>query len=388
MSGLQTIRQSHLRVLEEQCPAMAYALNVEGLQGPPGPGAYRGTAIHDFFTRYIHHLYMGGRETDWAGVDLVLGEVLPRYPKLTIEQREDVIEQAGNIARSFIMRPERYYGCEEAFETEVPLAGGGRALITGRLDYLEVEDGRARIIDVKSNHTIWPDSRVRKDFQLRVYAMLVLDNLPQVEAVEGQLLMSRYGLSLPQRGEAVWDREDAQALKAHLGDRLAAHFSGKLKRELIPGTWCQYCPLRRPGRCSLYRSYYGTVPPVPLSPKQALRLARQVMALEDARELRLQLLKDYVNEHGPLAVGSGEYAELFAHHKRESEEIPASALLRILEDNFDLLGPQPLDELLTVNKRSKEFKALRRSEVGPDIDGAAELRYSTTFGHKSIGGEE
>ena len=61
-----TIRQSHLRHLEEHCPAFAYATSVRGLSGPSGAGAERGTVVHEFFGRYVQHLYETGRDTDWT----------------------------------------------------------------------------------------------------------------------------------------------------------------------------------------------------------------------------------------------------------------------------------------------------------------------------------
>jgi len=41
------------------------------------------------------------------------------------------------------------------------------------------------IVDLKSTHYLPPDSRVEEDFQLACYALLVLENLPQVDLVEG-----------------------------------------------------------------------------------------------------------------------------------------------------------------------------------------------------------
>lgn len=389
MNTTYSIRQSHLRILEEQCPAYAYAVSVEGLDGPSGPGAYRGQAVHDFFASYVRHLHTVGRQTDWDAGEALLAVTFNKYPALTLAQHDEVREQAENLVRGFVLNPAIFYGVEEPMEMVVGIGAGKTVRITGRLDYLEVdaEQDLARVVDVKSNHVIWPDTQVRKDFQLRVYAALVMANLLHIERVEGRLLMSRYGISLPQRGEAVWDSDDSQTLREHLGSRLAAHFAGKLKRERIPGTWCQYCPLRQPGKCTLHRSYYGTTPPPPQTENQARKLARQVVALEQAREARLQLLKAYTNEHGPLPVGSHDSAEVFGFHKRESEEIPATQLLAILEDHRDLVGDQPLDDLLTVNKRSKAFRELRRvPDLRSALQDVIQVKVATTFGHKTVEG--
>jgi hypothetical protein len=384
-----TIRQSTLRHLEEHCPSMAYALSVEGLEGPSGPAAYRGTAIHDFFSRYVGHLFESGRQTDWSATEALLADVYASFPALSLDQRRDVAEQAHNVARALEYRPAYFYGTEEALATDISLVDGSVCTITGRLDYLEMGEGVARIFDVKSQYSIWPDSRVKDDFQLKTYALLVLDTFPHIDRVEGRLLLSRYGLSLPQKGEAVFTRADTDAFKEHLRYRLAAHFRGDLKGERVPGTHCSYCPLKRVGKCTLYRSYFGTTPPPALSPERARKLACQVMALERMRDERIELLKDYVKDHGPLAVGATSQAEVFGYHLSESEEIKPTALLRILEENRDLVGEQPLDDLLSIKKTSKTYKNLRHlAELAGAFSDAVVIKRSTRFDHKTVGGDE
>lgn len=375
-----TIRQSHLRTLEEGCPAHAYAVSVDGMEGPSGPGAQRGTAIHYYFARYVQMLAAGGGNRAQVIVDTNRA-----FPGLSLEQRQDLAAQAATIQEVFQFNRDAYYGVERPFATTIKLEGGGEATITGRLDYLEVEGDVARIVDVKSNHQIIPDSKVLDDFQLRIYAMLIFDNLPQVELVEGQLLLSRYGIHLPQKGKAAWVRSDMDVLRDHLSYRLAAHFAGDLKDEHVPGTWCGYCPLRKVNECTLYRSYYGTTPPPPLTAIQARKLARQIVALEDARETRIALIKQYVNEHGPLSVGSGDAAEVFDFHVSESEEIPATALMQILEDNHSLVGDQSLDELLSVKKTTKAYKSLRwNADLRSAFEDVAQTKRKTIFGHKAV----
>ena len=387
-----TIRQSHLRHLEEHCPAMAWALSVEGREGPQTPEALRGRAVHSLFSRYTQHLYDTGLPSDPQGLPLLLEEVFEEYSSLGFEQRMDVTNQAGKIVVGFDFDAEHFYGTEEAFAMDLELAEGRRATVTGRLDYLEVHAyaGRAVIVDLKSTYYLPPDSRVKEDFQLACYALLVLENLPQVDLVEGRLLFSRYGVSLPQKGEALWSRTDAEHLKAHLRTRLGAHFAGELRSEYRPGDHCGYCPRRRVGDCPLVRSYYGTTPPPPHTERQARKLACQVIALEGARETRLALLKEYVKTRGPLAVGSGRHAEVFAFRESESEEIPAAHFLRILKENYALVGEQDLSELLRVSKTSRSFKHLRRH---PDLraffDAVAEKRVgSSIFGHQLSGEKE
>jgi len=367
---------------------MAHALSIDGLEGPSGSGAERGTVIHEFFSRYVCGLHDSGRQTDWTSIPMILKGLYREFPGLSFEQRRDIHAQAHTIAETFVFNRSLYYGAEESFASTIPLCDGGEAVVTGRLDYLEVDssEGTATILDWKSNHQILPDSRVKEDFQGLCYSMLVLDSLPHLEAAKFRIGLSRYGMFLPQKGEAVFTREDTEAFKEHLSFRLAAHFAGDLADDHVPGTWCQYCPLRKVNDCTLYRSYYGTTPPPPLSEVQARKLARQIVALEDARETRLTLLKQYVSEHGPLPVGSKEYSEVFDFHVSESEEIPATALMAILEDNRGLVGDQPLDELLSIKKTTKAYKSLRyHPELRDAFTDVARIKKSTRFEHKAVG---
>ena len=123
----------------------------------------------------------------------MLAEVYGSFPALSFEQRRDVADQAHNVAQALEYRPAFFYGTEESLATDITLADGHVCTVTGRLDYLEMGDGVARIFDVKSQYSIWPDSRVKDDFQLKTYAMLVLDTFPHVDRVEGRLLLCRYG---------------------------------------------------------------------------------------------------------------------------------------------------------------------------------------------------
>lgn len=382
-----TIRQSHLTWLLGYCPRGAYALAVEKREGPSYSGAARGTCIHEAFARYNLHLWKTGRQTDWEAAERIGFDVLADNPELPLPERDDVIAQVRNIAQSYVFEPAHFYGAEEALHCDLDLADGRAVRITGRLDLLLVDsdEGTATVRDVKGNHALPPDSAIVNDLQLKTYAMLVTENLPHVERVSGQLWFTRYGLLLPRKDEAVWTRDDIERFKDHLRVILA-DFLDSPRHEAVPSVKCQYCPLRRPGQCTLHRSYYGTTPPPPTSEAQARKLARQVVALEQARETRLGLLKEYVNEHGPLPIGSGDHAETFAYHKSESEEIAPTDLMQILDDNFGLVGPQPLDELLTVKKTARAYKSLRyHKDLKSAFDDVATTKAKTTFGHKAVG---
>lgn len=381
-----TIRQSHLRMIEEGCPAMAYTLIVDGMEGPSTAGADRGQAIHQVFAGYTWHLHETGRQTDWDECERIAHFALQDHPRLTYSQRQDVLDQAANIGQGFVFEPAHYYGSEEALETYI-----GEYRITGRLDLLEadVEEGWARVTDAKSNHRIPPDAEVRSDFQLMLYALLVVDNLPSVDTVEGRLWFTRYNRFVPQKEPASWTREDLEDFREHLAGKLAAFFTAD-RHDHIPGAHCQYCPLRRPGACTHWRGWYGNTPPAPLKATQARKLACQVIALEQAREQRLEQLKAYVNEHGALRVGSGAKAEAFDFWPSESEDYDAGYVLGLLgsAEILSLIGEQPLGELVSVNKRSKAWRSLMKvPEFRAAVQDARTTKLSTTFKHKGAGDE-
>ena len=122
-----TIRQSHLRHLEEHCPAMAWALSVEGREGPQTPEALRGRAVHSLFSRYTQHLSETGLPSDPQGLPLLLEEVFEEYPSLGFEQCMDVTNQAEKIVAGFDFDAEHFYGTEEALVMDLELAEGRKA---------------------------------------------------------------------------------------------------------------------------------------------------------------------------------------------------------------------------------------------------------------------
>lgn len=381
-----TIRQSHLKHLEEDCPAMAWALAVEGRESPAGPEVLRGRAVHSFFSSYATRLFECCLARSDDERPRLLEAVLRSYPELSVAQRQEVEEQARNICRSFYVDPAHFVGTEITLGTDLPFSDELVVRITGTLDYLEIHParGRALVVDLKSHYHLPPDSCVASDFQLSLYALLVLENVPEVEVVEGRLFYSRYGALLPQKGEALWTRTQADELKRHLAARLSAFFSGKLRHVKVPGDHCRYCPRRRIGDCSLYRSYYGTTPPAPRTERQAQKLARQVIALEEARETRLGLLKEYVKQNGPLAVGSGARCDVFSFSAKEQEEIAAADFLSVLLGSGIELSDEELSELLVLNRTSKLYKKLRsRSDLKEGLSRVAQRRLgSSVFGHR------
>lgn len=384
-----TIRQTHLTWILSKCPKGAKALT-DGEAGPSYGGAARGTAIHEFFARNNEWLYKIGRPTDWTQAETILRDVLTDHPELTIEEREDVADQARRICDTYLMDLEHFYGSEEHLEYDLTLTDGRVVRITGTLDLLLLDsiEGVATIRDCKSNHQLPPDSAIAKDLQLKTYALLVFRNMPEVVAVKGELWFPRYGMLLPRKDEALWTEEDIDAFEAHLRDILKA-FLDAPHHEAIPGAHCQYCPLRRLNRCTLWRSYYGTMPPPVVSAKQFQKLGRQIIVLEQRLDVLKAHAKDWVNEHGPAAIGSGEYAEVFDFHKRESEELAASDLLAILENNRCLVGDQPLDDLLSVKKTTKAYKNLRyHQELRSAFDDVMQPKVTTVFGHKKPGADD
>ncbi len=380
---MTTIRQSHLRFLLDKCPAGAYALAVEGRDGPHGSGALRGTAVHEFFARYNAALAATRRETDFEAVPDIARAVLTHYPQLSVVEAADVLDQARRIGEQYVFDAAHYYG------SEVPLATViGPATVTGHLDVLYLDGEQATVRDLKTNHRLPPDSEVKQDTQLRIYAALVFANFAEVQEVRGELWFTRYGRLLPQSSPAVWTREDNESFVAYLAMRLNAFLAGELRSDYVPGTHCQYCPRRRVGDCTLWRSYYGTTPPPPLSATQAQRLARRVIALEQAREQAMELLKRYCNEQGELPVGSGSKAERFAFHVIESQEWDPGEVWRLLEEERSLVGePTTHLSVFRVDAHSRAFRELSRV-LGPRLADLARPKLRTVFGHKGVSDDD
>lgn len=387
-----SIRQTHLRWLEECCPAGAYALAVEGREGPSTRGAARGTAIHEAFSRYVAHLFRTGRQTDWDAMEGITREVLADFPELAFAEATEVRDQASNIARGFLFEPAHYYGSEESFATVLDLGDGRHVEITGRVDLLEacVPEGWARITDCKTNHVIPADSAVRTDFQLRTYAMLVLDNLPPaVQVVHGSLWLTRYNIRVPQKGEAAWTREDIEAFREHLINRLRAFLDGKLVREFVPSTWCQYCPRRRPSDCTHWR-LSGAAPTI-TSAEKARRVAARIVAEEQRLDALKAALKEWVAAEGPVRIGSTAKAETFANWTETQTSYPFSTLEEAVSLLVEqgIIAPPSFDEMASVSKTSRAFRDLMKiAEFRSAMAEGLVEKQVTRFKHKHEGGDD
>jgi hypothetical protein len=263
---------------------------------------------------------------------------------------------------------------------------GDRVEITGRIDLLEacVPEGWARITDYKSNHAIPGDAAVREDFQLRTYALLVLDNLPPaISAVKGNLWLTRYNIRVPQKGEAAWTRDELEDFRAHLANRLRAFLDGRLSREFVPGTWCQYCPRRRPGDCTHWR-LSGAAPTI-TNEEKARRVAARIVAEEQRLDALKAALKAWVASEGPVRIGSTAKAETFDNFTEMQTAYGAEALIEALVMMTSQVGDQPLNEILSVQKTSKAFKALMKiPEFRAAMEDAITTKAVTRFKHKRV----
>lgn len=386
------IRQTYLRCLLDQCPAMAYALAVEKREGPHFGGASRGTAVHEVFSRYAVHLYETERETDWEAAERLAREVLDEHPEISYADRLDVLEQAANIGRGFLFERAAFYGAEEALEAELDLRDGRSITVTGRLDLLlsrQADFRVARIVDCKSNHNLPPDAAVREDTQLAVYAWLTAQHLA-VDAVEGELWFTRYNVRLPRRAPAVWYPDDLAAFEDHLRVKVRAFLDAGERQEFVPGNHCQYCPRRRPGDCARWQRSF----PVKAlrSHQEAARAGARLVALEQQADALKAALKAYVNEHGPLRIGSTAKAETWDFWESRTDEYAVSEVLDLLDGPAGQAyqsehGVVRLDDIARPDTRGRTFRQMLKSrELGEDLRSLATPKTTTTFRHKG-GGE-
>lgn len=389
---MRKIQQTYLRQLDEACPAMVYAIVVQKRGGISGRASQRGQAVHEAFGLYCEHLFRTKRKTDWDQALAIATSVLQHYPQLPFKDRREVLDQMKTIAESFLFDLDTYYGSE--LDLAITLeAGGEQFKVTGRpdlIDYL-ADESALHITDVKSfpyipaNGAVMDGDGRLADYQLQTYATLAMETMPDIQYVTGSLYMSAHGVYVPSRGHAVWTREDAQDLKDHWRNLLPPFFRGDLKDVCVPGTHCQYCPLRRPNHCKAWRSYSGNTPPPIRTYLQARRAALRVIAIEQEREVLNGHLKDYVSEHGPFQVGPTKKAETFGWHIRESEYLPPHQFQKVVQEYAADLGLAEVPEAwLSVNKRGKGFSKFRKNPaVKEALDQIAVVEKSSRFGHDS-----
>jgi hypothetical protein len=334
---------------------------------PAQPGSelmYTGSSFHDYRKRLIEHLIETGQDTDPTFVD--------RYLEAAdlSEDAADLISRDRwytiNVAN--VYAAELFLSVDAEFEPLLHIRGAdpgdqdlrsSEAHATGFLDLVILDGNTAIIEDAKSG---WSSNTV-KDYEPIHYAVLAFCHFP-VERVVFRWDFVRSGATR----EVVFNREDAfgwmkRAIDAAQEEKRAieeAFRAGRKMRHDPFAGLCPSCTLQCPARDL---AKYAEIGAVQTADEARLVAAKILVAREGIKHLQA-VLEPYLDEHGPLSLGAGEFvAELKPGY---TTSYPLIETLKVLGvDNVPALGKydMPLSKL-TLSGMSGYAKAKCRAEQG------------------------
>mgnify|MGYP001606992778 CR=1 FL=1 len=183
---------------------------------PPRPFLRTGVVFHDAADRYNKHLLRVRRATDLEEAPRFVDEAIAAAPDLSGEQDMDIRGVYRRHVANWSIDPDKALGAERAILLDrdlnvIPwdpaleydgdrgafLAALDRTptpFLRAKLDYVEVRDGRLRIVDYKTSWGVFAPATVAALLQPRLYAWLGLRALlPDAEAIDVELRFSRWG---------------------------------------------------------------------------------------------------------------------------------------------------------------------------------------------------
>ena len=350
------------------CPFLYATKQIRGLPETTSEPAERGRVIHEVIRDYIRHLIQTKQPTDYAKLD----ELVEASP-----YSEEVAEVLEKFKTDYFFEPEK------VFAAELPIRLGENfqfiqqdshsvAAYQGTLDLLSFESPTVAIVD--DWKSFWqvttPDS-----FQAQFYPLLLLCLNPGLERVIFRLQFVRYGVSrqveytradVPKL-KKIAERERARQLRYH-----EEATSGKEELPAAPGRQCTYCPLVANG-CPMA----GVNPYATLAPEERVQFG---LYLEQAKKENDRILKDHVNQNGPVLYIDGAGNRFEGGFKLKAKKsyplVEGTAVLdKWMQDTHeDLRGK------LTIGGLSSPIKAKKRAALKEEMDAVAEETSSTEFG--------
>lgn len=258
-----TARQSLLASFEE-CPRRALlglAVDDDITTGNVGASADLGSAFHAFAAEYLRTLYRHGeRQMPTQEAVEVMYEVLAAgHWVLPADERDDLLWMVLGFCK-YEWEPGRIMALERRFEADIVCPDGVTRTLPGQPDVLIADppDGVV-IVDYKSGRGRPKAPREnleaeyaqgkqylseRGHFQLDIYGLLAMRNLPQV----GRAVLRELHLRSGKVREAMLSRDELEHVERQIGMHLMlleqAMSDDPYLRRPRPGAWCaRKCPV-------------------------------------------------------------------------------------------------------------------------------------------------
>lgn len=315
---------SHSRLaMWRACPHQFWLAYVKGIQRADSPQLRVGGAWHAAWAAYVRHLLETGQATDLAqarrigegGVTVYEQE---RDIRLTPDEREDVEDLVEEFAGEWMLAAEGEVEIEQqhAWTEEWEPTGWNDedAFFRGVIDYLEVEEPVATILDWKTSRGLPAPSTVAGDLQLPTYAGVVCATRPEIEEVEVSLVYPRFGGAV--RSRTIYRDEALDMI-----ERIAGEIAKIEAAEEFPAApeleRCGMCGVR--GHCEAYEKAKAAEGwSVPETVEEAVALARRREVMRQSASEMTKPLKGAVETWGPLNMGDGSTLD---HHVIEKEAV-------------------------------------------------------------------
>lgn len=350
------------------CPFLYATKQVRGLPQPTSEPAERGRVIHEVIRDYIRHLIETKQPTDYAKLD----ELVEASP-----YSEEVAEVLEKFKTDYFFEPEALFAAELPIQLGKdfqPIQQGSNWIPTfqGTLDLVSLESSTVAIVD--DWKSFWqvttPDS-----FQAKFYPLLLMCLNPGLERVIFRLQFVRYGVSrqveytradLPKLKKMA-ERERARQLRYH-----EEATTGREDLPAAPGRQCTYCPLVANGCPMATTNPYAT-----MIPEERVQFG---LYLEQAKKENDRILKDHVNQNGPILYVDGAGNRFEGGFKLKTQRsYPLVAGTAVL-DRWMLDTHEDLRGKLTIGGLSSPIKAKKRTALKEQMEAVAEETSRTEFG--------
>ena len=298
---MSAISYSQARLFSE-CPAKFKAERIDGIKPEASLPMKQGSFVHAVTEAYSNRLRDIGKEQD---VDLALNiaEDLWAVGAYSLPEivKEDCFRLVREVAQNVLIRKAVIVGVE----CPVALDYRGRlvpfedqsAVVRGRLDRLEIDNGVLTVWDLKAGRVI---DNPAESVQLALYVALGRAISPDIEEFVGKLYFPRHNVERVAKITA--GRADA-ALKWVLG------IGAKIKEAKAsgvfhetPGAGCSDCPLFWSCEARKRLAVPGDIRVPETEDAAATMVLRAEVLSRELSELR-ELLKLWVDRNGSIQVG-------------------------------------------------------------------------------------
>lgn len=362
--ALPPLSQSRYELMA--CPALYKSKVMDGTLEAPNPFSQRGTEIHRVLAKYVDHLVETRQQTDLlafddlvCGIDGEAGDILAGVRDRIVIDPEKVLGTESHLALDEHLSPIPY-------EESDPDFGFRIGAFEGTLDLVLLDGAECEIDDYKSHYQIYDAD----SFQVKFYALLIFQHLPQVEKVRFILEFVRYGAKRSAEFTREKDLAKLQKMALDARERQRTLHAAVLNGDdvqAMPGSHCVYCPKLQKGCPIAEINPYANQ-----TPEERVRLGIWLAAAKKQNDV---VLKDHINVNGPVKIADGNGNSYEAGFRLQNRShYPLSCYSTIAERDPDLVSK------LTISGLSAPLKTKKRIDLKEALDEKRLTTCVTKFG--------